>query len=272
MRRFLSLLLVVLLLFSLLAVPASAMSAGAVVASYGGLEAVSAIISGLGLTIDSLEKFDSWNTLVSSASEYLTAQNIIDAVGTIAALKSGSKIYFPSSVVSSIRSFLFDRDYIVSNVSSSYTFTGFDAKSTTYSSTSGFPLSLSHFSFFRGDLNSYFYGDFVLSKKPFSPSDLSPSSGTCDILSVAVCSKSSIPSGYLYLGSFSSNDGVISAAIEYAPDISFVPSEGLSFGDVLPSADDSLEDNYPVRLEGAITKGEPVSPFHAAMLWQIRKG
>ena len=34
MRRFLSLLLVVLLLFSLLAIPASAMSAGAVVASY----------------------------------------------------------------------------------------------------------------------------------------------------------------------------------------------------------------------------------------------
>ena len=57
MRRFLSILLVVLLLFSLLAVSASAMSAGAVVASYGGLEAVSAIISGLGLTIDSLEKF-----------------------------------------------------------------------------------------------------------------------------------------------------------------------------------------------------------------------
>ena len=94
MRRFLSILLVVLLLFSLLAVPASAMSAGAVVASYGGVEAVSAIISGLGLTIDSLEKFDAWNTLVSSASEYLTAQNIIDAVGTIAALKSGSKIFF----------------------------------------------------------------------------------------------------------------------------------------------------------------------------------
>ena len=117
MRRFLSILLVVLLLFSLLAVPASAMSAGAVVASYGGVEAVSAIISGLGLTIDSLEKFDAWNTLVSSASEYLTAQNIIDSVGTIAALKSGSKIYFPSSVVQSVRDWILSSDYIETSVS-----------------------------------------------------------------------------------------------------------------------------------------------------------
>ena len=39
MRRFLSLLLVVLLLFSLLAVPASAMSAGAVVTAVDGLAA-----------------------------------------------------------------------------------------------------------------------------------------------------------------------------------------------------------------------------------------
>lgn len=124
MRRFLSILLVVFLLFSLLAVPASAMSAGAVVASYGGLEAVSAIISGLGITIDSLEKFDAWNTLVSSASEYLTAQNIIDAVGTIATLKSGSKIYFPSSVVQSVKDYLFSSDKIqtVSSISSSGTF------------------------------------------------------------------------------------------------------------------------------------------------------
>ena len=44
MRRFLSLLLVVLLLFSLLAVPASAMSFGAVVTAVDGLAAVSAYL------------------------------------------------------------------------------------------------------------------------------------------------------------------------------------------------------------------------------------
>ena len=55
MRRFLSLLLVVLLLFSLLAIPASAMSAGAVVTAVDGLAAVSAIISGSGVTIAALE-------------------------------------------------------------------------------------------------------------------------------------------------------------------------------------------------------------------------
>lgn len=112
MRRFLSILLVVLLLFSLLTVPASAMSAGAVVTAVDGLAAVSSIIAGSGVTIRALEQFDAWNTLVSSASEYLTSKNIIDAVGTIAALKSGSKIYFPSSVVQTVKDWLFSSSSI----------------------------------------------------------------------------------------------------------------------------------------------------------------
>ena len=55
--------------------------------------------------------------MVSSASEYLTSKNIIDAVGTIAALKSGSKIYFPSSVVQSVRDWILSSDYIETSVS-----------------------------------------------------------------------------------------------------------------------------------------------------------
>ncbi|MDO4515130.1 MAG: hypothetical protein Q4B72_13990, partial [Lachnospiraceae bacterium] len=72
------------LMASLLVIPASATSVTTV--TFDGLSAVAAMIAGTGVTINAVENFPVFNTLVSSVFDHLTALDYINAAGTISAL------------------------------------------------------------------------------------------------------------------------------------------------------------------------------------------
>lgn len=110
MRRFLCLLLVLCLMVSLLAVPASATSVSTV--TVDGLAAVAAMIAGAGVTINSIDSFSIFNTLVDSVFDHLSSLDIIDDAGTIVSLVSGQKSYFPVSVIQTVKDYLFDSSNI----------------------------------------------------------------------------------------------------------------------------------------------------------------
>lgn len=74
MRRFLSLLLVLCLMASLLVIPASATSV--TTATFDGLAAVAAMIAGTGVTINAVENFPVFNTLVTSVFPVLYVPSI----------------------------------------------------------------------------------------------------------------------------------------------------------------------------------------------------
>ena len=110
MRRFLCLVLVVCLIFSVFALPVSA--AATTTLTFGGSEAIAAIIVGLGLTINSLENFEVFNDLVSSVFDSLSAQNILDSAGLITALVTGQRTFLPVSVVQSVFDYLYSSNTV----------------------------------------------------------------------------------------------------------------------------------------------------------------
>ena len=252
MRRFRCFLLVLSLMASLFAIPASATVA--TTATFDGLAAVAAMISGSGVTINAIENFPVFNTLVTSVFDHLTALDIIDAAGTISALVSGQKTYIPSSVVQNVRDFLFT-DYILSDGQSSAITSGsftVGVNTVSYRSATA-PVYFKPFRFHYTSYPDRFdYGCVLYSSGTFLYGNVKLTRTHCTYSSYKE-SVYSLISGYPYLGIFESSSDLIDAISSlYDTDINFYPIEGLTFSDVFPELEKELDENYPAWVEGAI--------------------
>lgn len=252
MRRFLCLVLVACLIFSVFALPASAVAATTV--TFGGLEAVAAIIAGLGVTINSLENFEVFNNLVSSVFDTLTAQNFIDAAGTISAISSGDKIYLPKSVVQSVKDWFFSSGTITTpypyQISNTYYY---PSDGTAHTASSSSPIYVYYFWGLSYNGGRWYTAIAISSTNLF----VNGKDWGCNYITATYGSnngdQADLP--YTYVGQLAYGQNFISdfAASWSADSVDPSHLEGITISEVSPDSNKSLEDNYPVWLEGAIT-------------------
>lgn len=91
MRRFISLLLVLCLLISMIPLSASAsITAGAV--TIPALQLINSALIGLGITYSTIENFGGWTTLVNSCYSHLDSLGWINSDGTISLCRAATGI------------------------------------------------------------------------------------------------------------------------------------------------------------------------------------
>lgn len=257
MRRFLCLLLVLCLMASFFAIPASATAV--TTATFDGLAAVAAMIAGSGVTINAIENFPVFNTLVSSVFDHLTALDIIDAAGTISALVSGQKTYIPTSVVQSVKDYLFSSGTLqtVSGASVGETFQ-FYAHTVGITSCES-PVYYGYFITYQSD-TTYNYYKCIYSASPFTFTLNGGASRT---------SNEAYGGYYTSLGSGTTTNldtytaflPITTKTYDYSAVIPYllahgggmIADVGITSGEIAPVSGLSIEENYPAWYADAIT-------------------
>lgn len=253
MRRFLSFIIALCLVSSLFVIPASSAAAGTV-GTAGGFDAVSSILFGLGLSVDSVENFSAWNDVVTASQEYLSENGFIDTDGNISTLSSSGKTFLPLTILQTVHDWFFTSGSIFSSPPYQISTTLVSClDGTVYTLSSDSPIYVYYLSQERYNGNMS-YDSIALSSSIISCSNGSEYNGKFDI---AFTSGSVLPYDlpYFYLGKCAYQQNLLSEFLSSWSPATADPNyiDGITSSDVPAVFGQSIEENYPAWYADAIT-------------------